>query len=240
MIKSSKCALMSGIPNLAWSSHNTLKKSMAFATSNCQKHQYNSVTKIENLALKQWLKDFNGILWGQQLIVYSDRHNLTQDTTLGIIELASVLLKIDIEEIGPVIVYTKERIIILWQILISQYNFTPAPPISKEKSSKIWGHSQMLVWCGICHTHKKQQATLRVHELCVCQSQQEGWGNISPHHSQEIAEQQHKDKSLCALFKTDKVLLLEDTNLKLLFKDDTNNVLLIEDTMYTARKDTSL
>ena len=78
---------------------------MAFATSNCQKHQYNSVTKIENLALKQWLKDFNGILWGQQLIVDSDRHNLTQDTTLGIIELASVLLKIDIEEIGPVIVY---------------------------------------------------------------------------------------------------------------------------------------
>ena len=58
-----------------------------------------------------------------------------------------------------------------------------------------------------------------------------------PH--QEMTEQKHKDKSLCALFKTDKVLLLEDTTLKLPFKDDTNDVLLMEDTTYTARKDTS-
>ena len=128
---------------------------MAFATSNCQKHQYNSVTKIENLALKPWLKDFNGILWGQQLIVDSDRHNLTQDTTLGIIELASVLLKIDNEEIGPVIVYTKERIIILWQILISQYNFTPLLPRSQKRKAVKFEDIHKC-WCDVEYvTHTK-------------------------------------------------------------------------------------
>ena len=58
-----------------------------------------------------------------------------------------------------------------------------------------------------------------------------------PH--QEMTEQKHKDKSLCALFITDnKVLLLEDTKPKLLIKDDINDVLfMMEDTKYSARKE---
>jgi hypothetical protein len=60
-----------------------------------------------------------------------------------------------------------------------------------------------------------------------------------PH--QEMTEQKHKDKSLCALFITDnKVLLLEDTKPKLLIKDDINDVLfMMEDTKYSARKEKS-
>ena len=60
-----------------------------------------------------------------------------------------------------------------------------------------------------------------------------------PH--QEMTEQQHKDKSLCALFITDnKVLLLEDTKPKLLIKDDIYDVLfMMKDTKYSARKEKS-
>ena len=56
-----------------------------------------------------------------------------------------------------------------------------------------------------------------------------------------MTEQQHKDKSLCALFITDnKVLLLEDTKPKLLIKDDIYDVLfMMKDTKYSARKEKS-
>jgi hypothetical protein len=37
------------------------------------------VTKQELLAIVESLKEFKGILWGQQLMVYTDRKNLMQD-----------------------------------------------------------------------------------------------------------------------------------------------------------------
>ena len=107
-------------------------------------------------------------------------------------------LKINIEEIGPVIVYTKGLILKLWQIHISQFNFTPAPPISKWRAAKLKDIHKLLVWCGICHTHK-QQATLRIHELCVCQSQQEWEGNIPPPHSGDDRAAAQRQVSTCTL-----------------------------------------
>jgi hypothetical protein len=38
-----------------------------------------SVTKIELLALEETLKEFQGMLWGQTIKVYTDNKNLTQD-----------------------------------------------------------------------------------------------------------------------------------------------------------------
>ena len=66
-------------------------------------------------------------------------------------------LKINIEEIGPVIVYTKELILKLWQIHISQFNFTPAPPISKWRAAKLKDIHKLLVWWKyVTHKSNKQ------------------------------------------------------------------------------------
>ncbi len=38
-----------------------------------------TVTKLELLAIVKTLKDFNGMLWGQRINVYTDHKNLTRE-----------------------------------------------------------------------------------------------------------------------------------------------------------------
>jgi hypothetical protein len=38
-----------------------------------------TITKLELLAIVETLKEFNGMLWGQRIIVYTDHKNLTRD-----------------------------------------------------------------------------------------------------------------------------------------------------------------
>ncbi len=65
-----------------------------------------SVTKIELLAIVQTLKEFKGMLWGQQIKVFTDHANLMTDAlslTLDRVYQWRLLL----EEYGPKIVYIK-------------------------------------------------------------------------------------------------------------------------------------
>eukprot|EP00804_Cyclotella_cryptica_P004324 CCRYP_013504-RA/>CCRYP_013504-RA protein AED:0.46 eAED:0.47 QI:0/0/0/1/0/0/3/0/132 len=71
-----------------------------------QAQQKYSVTKQELLAIVETLKEFKGMLWGQQITVYTDHKNLMQDA-LGMTSDRVYHWRLLLEEYGPTIVYIK-------------------------------------------------------------------------------------------------------------------------------------
>jgi ribonuclease HI len=65
-----------------------------------------SVTKQELLAIVETLKELKGMLWGQQLTVYTDHKNLMQDA-LGMTSDLVCRWRLLLDEYGPTIVYIK-------------------------------------------------------------------------------------------------------------------------------------
>ena len=65
-----------------------------------------SVTKIELLAIVKTLKEFKGMLWGQQIKVFTDHANLMRDA-LGLTSDRVYRWRLLLEEYGPKIVYIK-------------------------------------------------------------------------------------------------------------------------------------
>eukprot|EP00804_Cyclotella_cryptica_P019249 CCRYP_006145-RA/>CCRYP_006145-RA protein AED:0.47 eAED:0.41 QI:0/0/0/0.5/1/1/2/0/578 len=63
-------------------------------------------TEIELLAIVETLKEFKGILWGQQIKVYTDHKNLIQDA-LGLTSDQVYRWRLLLEEYGPKIVHIK-------------------------------------------------------------------------------------------------------------------------------------
>jgi hypothetical protein len=66
-------------------------------------HKY-SVTKIELRAIVETLKEFKGMLWGQNIKVFTDHANLMRDT-LGLTSDQVYQWRLLLEEYGPKIVY---------------------------------------------------------------------------------------------------------------------------------------
>jgi hypothetical protein len=65
-----------------------------------------SVTKIELLAIVGTLKEFKGMLWGQNIKVFTDHANLMRDA-LGLTSDQMYQWRLLLEEYGPKIVYIK-------------------------------------------------------------------------------------------------------------------------------------
>ncbi len=65
-----------------------------------------TITKLELLAIVETLKEFNGMLWGQWINVYTDHKNLTQDS-LGLMSDRVTRWRILLEEYAPKIIYIK-------------------------------------------------------------------------------------------------------------------------------------
>ena len=65
-----------------------------------------SVTEQELLAIVETLKEFKGMLWGQQITVYTDHKNLIQDA-LGLTSDRVYRWRLLLEEYGPTIMYIK-------------------------------------------------------------------------------------------------------------------------------------
>ncbi len=64
------------------------------------------VTKQKLLAIVKTLKEFKGMLWGQQLTVYTDHKNLMQDA-LGLTSDQVYCWRLLLEKYGPTIMYFK-------------------------------------------------------------------------------------------------------------------------------------
>ncbi len=65
-----------------------------------------SVPKIELLVIVKTLKEFKGMLWGQQIKVFTDHANLMRDA-LGLTLDRVYRWRLLLEEYGPEIVYIK-------------------------------------------------------------------------------------------------------------------------------------
>ena len=77
-----------------------------FSRKLSETQQKYSVTEIELLAIVETLKEFKGMLWGQQLAVYTDHKNLIQDA-LGLTSDCVYRWRLLLEEYGPEIIYIK-------------------------------------------------------------------------------------------------------------------------------------
>ncbi len=65
-----------------------------------------SFTEIELLAIVETLKEFKGILWGQDMKVYTDHKHLTRDA-LGLTYDRVYRWRLLLEEYAPEIIYVK-------------------------------------------------------------------------------------------------------------------------------------
>ncbi len=65
-----------------------------------------SVTEIELLAIVETLKEFKGMLWGQNIMVYTDHKNLTRDS-LGLTSDRVYQWRLLLEKYAPEIIYIK-------------------------------------------------------------------------------------------------------------------------------------
>jgi len=65
-----------------------------------------TVTELELLAIVETLKEFNGMLWGQQINVYINHKNLTRDGR-GLTSDRVARWRILLEEYAPEIIYIK-------------------------------------------------------------------------------------------------------------------------------------
>ncbi len=65
-----------------------------------------SFTEIELLAIVKTLKEFKGMLWGQDVKVYPDHKNLTRDA-LGLTSDRVYRWRLLLEEYAPEIIYIK-------------------------------------------------------------------------------------------------------------------------------------
>ena len=105
-----------------------------FSRKLSETQQKYSVTEIELLAIVETLKEFKGMLWGQQLIVYTDHQNLMRDA-LGLTSDRVYRWRLILEEYGPEIVYIK-GIDNTVADAISRLDFTPVLPTSKREEQQ--------------------------------------------------------------------------------------------------------
>ncbi len=89
-----------------------------------------SVTEIELLAIVETLKEFKGMLWGQDIKVYTDHKNLSRDA-LGLTSDRVYQRRLLLEEYASEIIHIKEiHNTVLVAILQLEYDLSSTKPMS--------------------------------------------------------------------------------------------------------------
>ena len=174
--------------------------------------QHYSVTKIELLVIVETLKEFKGMLWGQNLKVFTDHKNLIQDA-LGLTSDRVYRWRLLLEEFGPKIVHIK-GIQNTVADAISRLDFGP---VQDEKANwmtftKRWCHYTM-------QATPIESTTNQQHQINMVFANHSEEDVICPLTVKEIALAQERDLVLKKLTKMEKYSTHLVENTEVLCKD---------------------
>eukprot|EP00804_Cyclotella_cryptica_P028704 CCRYP_008224-RA/>CCRYP_008224-RA protein AED:0.40 eAED:0.44 QI:0/0/0/1/0.33/0.25/4/0/353 len=147
-----------------------------------------SVTEQELLAIVETLKEFKGMLWGQQIAVYTDHKNLMQDA----LELTSDRVyrwRLLLEEYGSTIVYIKG----IHNTVADAISRLDYGPVTDDRST--W---MTFAQCWCYHNTSQPKASLASTQESMNQvfANRNEEDSIYPLTTREIAEAQQEDESL--------------------------------------------
>eukprot|EP00804_Cyclotella_cryptica_P022857 CCRYP_005057-RA/>CCRYP_005057-RA protein AED:0.35 eAED:0.36 QI:0/0/0/1/0/0/2/0/611 len=178
-----------------------------FSRKLSQAQQKYSVTEQELLAIVETLKEFKGMLWGQQITVYTDHKNLMQDA-LGLTSDRVYRWRLLLEEYGPTVVYIKG----IHNTVADAISRLDYGPVANDRST--W---MTFAQCWCYHNTAQPKSSLATTKESMNQvfANRNEEDSIYPLTTREIAEAQQEDESL--LNKGYSTHLVE--NIKVLCKD---------------------
>jgi len=172
-----------------------------------------TVTKLELLAIMETLKEFNGMLWGQWINVYTDHKNLTRDG-LGLMSDRVARWRILLKEYAPEIIYIK-GIHNTVADAISRLDYNPKLNTTNEynhamhmRSTNVVSNHKWMMFSKFWSCFNKTQDpdklnTIKMNHVFANRSEED---EIFPLTVKEIIEAQKADPILKHLFKSNAVL----------------------------------
>jgi hypothetical protein len=172
-----------------------------------------TVTEFELLAIVETVKEFNGMLWGQRINVYTDHKNLTRDG-LGLTSDRVARWRILLEEYAPKIIYIKVTHNTVADA-ISQLDYDPKLNTANEynhathvKSTKVVSNQKWMMFSKFwsCFSKTQDPDELNMIETNHVFANRSEEDEISPLTVKEIVKAQKADPILKHLFKSNAVL----------------------------------
>jgi hypothetical protein len=172
-----------------------------------------SVMEIELLAIVETLKEFKGMLWGQDIKVYTDHKNLTRDA-LGLISDRVYRWWLLLKEYAPEIIYIKGIHNTVADAILQLEYYLKLNKINEYTHAMLGVEPDELSaqrWKSFAH-HWRSYNEARTPTQAHCFHMNEVFGNCSdedkiyPLTTAEIAAAQRADASLKHLFKRNAVI----------------------------------
>jgi hypothetical protein len=172
-----------------------------------------SVMEIELLTIVKTLKEFKGMLWGQDVKFYTDHKNLTRDA-LGLTSDRIYHWRLLLEEYAPEIIYIKGIHNTVADAIL-QLEYVPKLNTTNEYTHAMLGVEQEKLsaqqWKSFAH-HWRSYNEISMPMQAYCFHMNEVFANCSdkdeiyPLTTVEIAEAKRADASLKHLFKRNAVI----------------------------------